>query len=183
MFWQTQNPIREALEALCRATPPAFVKGYDLKSLTDQQMTKLQDWCSVNAKPEWATGLSIIEAAERIVQEAVDNANIEPPPKEEESSEGSKASIDTFKASIRGSELVTPTMDWGRPLEILKQRGSKLLVRRAAHSGWSGRGVQAYRGALYMVLELKKDLATVTKRVEPGRKTRTVLAELLKEVG
>ncbi len=78
-MWETTNPIREVLVALCRAEPPKFVQGYNFDGLTEKQMEELQDWCSVNAKPEWATGLSMIEAAEMIVSEAVGNANIEPP--------------------------------------------------------------------------------------------------------
>jgi hypothetical protein len=75
-FPTPQHPIREVLKALVGKSPPDFVKGHDLKGLTDQQMLALQDWCSLNSRPKWATGLSIIEAAELIVAGAVENGNI-----------------------------------------------------------------------------------------------------------
>ena len=72
-----QHPIREALKAVCGdAEPPSFVQGYLLQDLTDAQNMELQDWCADNCVPHWATGIGAMEAAERIVKEAVDNANI-----------------------------------------------------------------------------------------------------------
>jgi len=76
-MWTTQHPIREALQALCGAEPPAFVQGWDINDLTEDQVQELQDWCSLNARPEWATGLSMMEAAVLIVEGAVENNNIE----------------------------------------------------------------------------------------------------------
>ncbi len=87
-----------------------------------------------------------------------------------------------FKAFIDGNILKTPGTDWNRPLQILKRRGRKMLVRRAGHTGWNGRGVSKYFGTLYMVLELKGARATVVKEATPGRKWREVLPGLLKEV-
>lgn len=69
-------PFREALAAVVGKDPPDYVKGHGTLGLTDQQMLELQDWCSLNARPHWATGLSMIEAAELIVQGAIENANI-----------------------------------------------------------------------------------------------------------
>jgi hypothetical protein len=57
--------------------PPAYVKGFGTEGLTDKQVSDLQDWCSLNARPEWATGLSMIEAAELIVRGAIENGNID----------------------------------------------------------------------------------------------------------
>ncbi len=71
-----KHPLREALLAVTGKEPPAYVKGHNILNLTDHQVMALQDWCSLNARPEWATGLSILEAAEMIVQGAIDNANI-----------------------------------------------------------------------------------------------------------
>lgn len=72
-----KHPLREALAAVVGKEPPDYVQGFDLKALTDQQQMDLQDWCSLNAKPFWATGLSMIEAAELIVAGAIENNNIE----------------------------------------------------------------------------------------------------------
>ena|ERR1700748_2929637 len=76
MYQTSKHPLREALKVLCKKEPPEYVKGYDIKNLTGFQVMELQDWCSINAHPEWATGLSMLEAAEMIVQSAIDNANI-----------------------------------------------------------------------------------------------------------
>lgn len=72
-----EHPFREALQMVVGKEPPAYVKGFGLKGLTDKQVMELQDWCSQNARPEWATGLSMIEAAELIVAGAIENGNID----------------------------------------------------------------------------------------------------------
>lgn len=70
------SPFRDALRALCGAEPPAFVRGHHSHDYTDDENEKLQDWCGMHCRPHWATNLSMIEAAELIVEGAVDNANI-----------------------------------------------------------------------------------------------------------
>lgn len=78
-YGKIENPLYEALQALCGAEPPAYTKGcFAANELPDQLITELQDWCSLHARPEWATGLSMLECAEQIVADAVDNANILP---------------------------------------------------------------------------------------------------------
>lgn len=75
-YGQKKDAFREALAAIVGKDPPEYVRGHGLKGMTDKQVEELQDWCSMNARPEWATGLSMLEAAEMIVEEAVGNANI-----------------------------------------------------------------------------------------------------------
>lgn len=70
------DPLREALASIIGKDPPDFVRGHNTSGLSDKQILDLQDWCSVNARPHWATGLSMIEAAELIVAGAIENANI-----------------------------------------------------------------------------------------------------------
>jgi hypothetical protein len=53
-----------------------LVPPYGASEMGDE-VIDLQDWCSDNAQPDWATGLSMIEAAELIVSQALDNDNIE----------------------------------------------------------------------------------------------------------
>ena len=72
------DPIREVLQAMTGKEPPSFVRGYDYKGLTDEQVQELQDWCCVNVKPEWLTGIGLMDAAENQVAEAVSNGNIAP---------------------------------------------------------------------------------------------------------
>lgn len=71
-----EHPFREALAAIVGIDPPAFVVGYGSNELTEDQFLELQDWCSMNARPEWSTGIGIIEAAELMVVIAAGNANI-----------------------------------------------------------------------------------------------------------
>lgn len=82
--YSPEHPLREALRVTCGGEePPQFVRGYTVKTLTDEQVMELQDWCSVNCKPEWGTGIGALEAAEHIVEMAVENANIPPDPDED----------------------------------------------------------------------------------------------------
>jgi hypothetical protein len=69
------NYFREALRALIGEYPPMDVPPYGAQLMGDK-VVELQDWCSDNANPPWATGLSMIEAAELIVDQALENANI-----------------------------------------------------------------------------------------------------------
>jgi hypothetical protein len=69
------NYFREALKAIIGRYPPILVPPYGTSEMGDE-VIDLQDWCSDNAQPSWATGLSMIEAAELIVIQALDNDNI-----------------------------------------------------------------------------------------------------------
>jgi len=73
-----KNPIRKVLRAMTGKRPPSYVKGYNFSNLTDKQTDELQDWAVNNVRPFWLTGIGLIEAAEKQVKEAVDNANIPP---------------------------------------------------------------------------------------------------------
>ena len=74
-----ESPLYEALQSIVGKNPPDFVVGiYAARELSDDQMTELQDWCATHGKPEWTTGIGILEAAERIVDCAVENGNIPP---------------------------------------------------------------------------------------------------------
>lgn len=71
--------FRDALTAIIGKPPPMPVPPYRAMDMGDAVM-ELQDWCCCNANPRWATGLSMIDAAELIVQQALDNANIKKVP-------------------------------------------------------------------------------------------------------
>jgi hypothetical protein len=62
------------------AIPPHFVRGYNTDTLTELEHHKLQEWAVNNVKPSWLTGIGLIEAAEKQIDEAVGNGNIPPPP-------------------------------------------------------------------------------------------------------
>jgi len=67
----------QALEGLSKDKPPKFVENVeDSDELEDNEFNELQQWCLDNRRIPWATGISIIEAAESIVKNAIRNANI-----------------------------------------------------------------------------------------------------------
>jgi hypothetical protein len=77
------EPLRDALRVLCGGkAPPPYVTGYDYSNLTDSERDQLQNWVSLNlaAGIYWSTAIGVIEAAEKLVEEAVANANIPPKP-------------------------------------------------------------------------------------------------------
>lgn len=79
-----KHPLRDALRIFMGGKrPPDFVQGYEYSNLTDAQHAQLQDWVSLNlpATLYWSTAIGIIESAEKVVDEAVGNANI--PPKDD----------------------------------------------------------------------------------------------------
>lgn len=82
------NYFKEALESLTGKKLPFRVPSYGASRMSGENQYKLQEWCVQNANPLWATGLSMIEAAELIVQSAVDNGNIEPAKRCQRFSEG-----------------------------------------------------------------------------------------------
>lgn len=76
-----ENPFMDALWHVVRRKPPAFCRGiYHSSELSEEDFERLQDWCAhvVHTRVHWATNLSCIDAADLIVNEAVDNANIVP---------------------------------------------------------------------------------------------------------
>lgn len=72
---EVPNYFLEALKAVMGKTPPMAVPPYEALPMGNA-MVQLQDWCATYANPPWATGLSMIEAAELIVSQALDNCNI-----------------------------------------------------------------------------------------------------------
>jgi len=77
---QGPDPIRVALKGLCGGkAPPTFVKGYRCGNLPDDQHIELLEWVFANSKLAWSTGIGLVEVADKIVDEAVGNANIPPP--------------------------------------------------------------------------------------------------------
>lgn len=76
-----KHPLREALVAITGCIPELILcpdGAYDLCDIPKGHLLHLQDWCSDHARPEWATGISILEAAEDLVIDAVNNGSICP---------------------------------------------------------------------------------------------------------
>jgi hypothetical protein len=79
--WQgkPRHPIRDALQQILGKPPPGYVKGYDYSNLTDEEHQLLQEWavnCLDGTLLFWSTGIGSIEAAQKLVEEAVSNGNI-----------------------------------------------------------------------------------------------------------
>lgn len=72
-----QSPFAEAIESIIGVPPPFDLSGvFYSHEIDDENFIKLQDWCSLHARPAWATGISMVDAADHIVKEAVANSNI-----------------------------------------------------------------------------------------------------------
>lgn len=85
----SEHPFRDAIEVLVGPLPLLTGKGnyplretldrvYSSGELSDADYSRLHDYCSGHRNPAWATGTSMIEAADLIVAQAVENANIKP---------------------------------------------------------------------------------------------------------
>ena len=73
------KPLHDTLGAMLGRIPPFPMYGvYQSSELPDDRFRELQDWASEHAVPYWATGLSMIHAADMIVASAVKNTNIPP---------------------------------------------------------------------------------------------------------
>ena len=77
-YYIDRGPLADALFAITGMEPPKYTHGLYLSESLEDKAVDLQDWCADNARPSWATGLGVLEAAELLVQQAVENANIPP---------------------------------------------------------------------------------------------------------
>ena len=76
-YVKKQGPLAEALEVITGISPPFELSSALTQSDMDEAtMLALCDWCSANARPAWATGESIYDAAWMIVERAIENDNI-----------------------------------------------------------------------------------------------------------
>jgi hypothetical protein len=72
-----QGSFAEALETIIGISPPFdLTTAYAQADIDEQTMLALCDWCSANARPAWATGESIYDAAWLMVERAIENGNI-----------------------------------------------------------------------------------------------------------
>jgi hypothetical protein len=75
------HPFRDAIAVFLPATrlplAPKLENILYSSELDDSTLNKLQDFCSMNACPSWATGESMISAADLLVERAIENANLQ----------------------------------------------------------------------------------------------------------
>lgn len=120
MRYYPENPIREALKAFTGKEPPAFVRGYDTSGLSDAENQELQYWAVDNAKPKWATGIGLIEAAELLVAEAVANGNIPPDPNEKKKKVERFVTIDDDFLEIEDKYSLKLRISFSKHVEFLR---------------------------------------------------------------
>jgi hypothetical protein len=83
----TIHPFRDAIESLIGALP--LITGKDnfpiaqklenilySKELDGETIDRLSDYCNLHPSPVWATGESLIDAANLIVERAFENVNL-----------------------------------------------------------------------------------------------------------
>lgn len=76
-LWTVANPFEEALASITGETPPFDLAGVRTgEDISEAVMLELLDWCSAHARPVWATGESIYDAAWCLVERAIENDNI-----------------------------------------------------------------------------------------------------------
>ena len=77
--YETMTPLADALEAIIGKPAPDYISNsYNSADLTRTQQEKLEHWASYNARPFWATGGSIVDSANLMVERALENANLAP---------------------------------------------------------------------------------------------------------
>ncbi|MDP2683507.1 MAG: hypothetical protein Q8P20_00465 [bacterium] len=72
------SPLTEALYAITGVNPPIYTYGIFSISELENRIKELQEWCEENANPPWASGTSILNAAELLINSAVTEFNIYP---------------------------------------------------------------------------------------------------------
>lgn len=76
-----ESPLYEILRDMCNLLPPPYINlvgVYQSSELDDDTFSDLQVWCAANSSVEWLVGISMIEAADTMVDEAIKNGNIIP---------------------------------------------------------------------------------------------------------
>ena len=81
VIWaDVEHPLYEAFKAVTGAEPPEYTKGLaQTTELTGKQQRDLHLDHTSLANPFWATGESIMDVADLIVERAIENANIAEP--------------------------------------------------------------------------------------------------------
>jgi len=74
-----KDPFREAIMLVSGLrVPPPYVRGYSSSDLNDDEIVSLQEWLLDSPSVcKWSTGIGLIDAADMIVESALENGNIE----------------------------------------------------------------------------------------------------------
>jgi hypothetical protein len=91
--------------------------------------------------------------------------------------------IGKYTAAIDGEWLRTPGIDWGpKPLQIMHRKGKWIVTKWHGHNAWTGRfSPSAWCATSYMLMRLEDGQVEEIKRVEPGKKWRQALKDLIAE--
>ncbi len=72
-----KNPLYQVLQHMTGKKPPLVLENcLSFSEISDEEYLLLQDWVCNNSKPYWVTGEGILEAAQIIVNLALENNNI-----------------------------------------------------------------------------------------------------------
>ena len=77
--YDPEDPFRDAVRVLAGTEPPDYVRGWSSADLTDEDVVALGDWLGLEHCQRhlpWATGTGLIEAAEHLVDSALENGNL-----------------------------------------------------------------------------------------------------------
>lgn len=76
-YYSSSNPLAEAIAPLVDQEPPPYLAGlYFTRQLSERQNIEFADWCSLHTVVIWATGESLLDAADLMVERAIENGNI-----------------------------------------------------------------------------------------------------------
>jgi hypothetical protein len=73
---EPKHPVREVIKAFIGVYPPWYVKGYWLRTLSEDDWQRFNDWLGPRIKPQWLTNYGFTDAVDAQVQAAIDNGNI-----------------------------------------------------------------------------------------------------------
>jgi hypothetical protein len=71
--------LKEVLTILAGTEVPSDILREGITNasqLDEEHYDKLIDWCSINVRPSWATGLWMLDSAESCIETALENGNI-----------------------------------------------------------------------------------------------------------
>ena len=82
-YGEIESPLLEALEMLCGQAPESIqnvLQGVvNTQALTEADHELVYEWATGSPRLHWATGLGVLDAADTLVHQAIENDNITGP--------------------------------------------------------------------------------------------------------
>lgn len=87
-----------------------------------------------------------------------------------------------FVRKIENNCLITPGIDWGRPMQIIHQAGDFFVVKRNAHQFFGGIGLRSFAPTFYALYRLeiidRGFQAFEIEKHEPGHYWKPIVKQL-----